>query len=99
VDGIIISLSNESNDDHHLKEIVRREIPFVQFDKISKLIPSSKVIIDDQKAAFEAVEHRINKGCKKIAHIRGPVNPQNAIDRFLGYKKAQINITFLSIQN
>ena len=27
-------------------------------------------------------------GCKKIAHIRGPVNPQNAIDRFLGYKKA-----------
>jgi LacI family transcriptional regulator len=61
VDGIIISLSNESNDDHHLKEIVRREIPFVQFDKISKLIPSSKVIIDDQKAAFEAVEHLINK--------------------------------------
>jgi LacI family transcriptional regulator len=34
------------------------------------------------------VAHLINKGCKKIAHIRGPVNPQNAIDRFLGYKKA-----------
>jgi LacI family transcriptional regulator len=88
VDGIILSLSNESNDDLHLKEIVRREIPLVQFDKIAKLIPSSKVIINDQKAAFEATEHLINKGCKKIAHIRGPVNPQNAIDRFLGYKKA-----------
>jgi LacI family transcriptional regulator len=88
VDGIILSLSNESNDDLHLKEIIRREIPLVQFDKIAKLIPSSKVIINDQKAAFEATEHLINKGCKKIAHIRGPVNPQNAIDRFLGYKKA-----------
>ncbi len=88
VDGIILSLSNESNDDLHLKEIVRREIPLVQFDKIAKLIPSSKVIINDQKAAFEATEHLINKGCKKIAHIRGPVNPQNAIDRFIGYKKA-----------
>jgi len=96
VDGIILSLSNESNDDLHLKEIIRREIPLVQFDKIAKLIPSSKVIINDQKAAFEATEHLIKKGCKKIAHIRGPVNPQNAIDRFLGYKKAleKNNISF-----
>lgn len=88
VDGIIISLSNESNNDAHLKEILRRDIPLVQFDKISKLIPSSKIIIDDQKAAFNAVEHLIKKGCRKIAHIRGPLNPQNSIDRFLGYKKA-----------
>ena len=88
VDGIIMSLSNESNDDAHIKDIIKKEIPFVMFDKISKLIPCSKVIINDQKAAFNAVEHLIKKGCKKIAHIRGPVNPQNAIDRFLGYKKA-----------
>ena len=88
VDGIIMSLSNESNNDFHIKEILRKEIPFVQFDKISKLIPSSKVIINDQKAAMEAVQHLIDKGCKKIAHIRGLENPQNSIDRFLGYKKA-----------
>lgn len=88
VDGIIMSLSNESNNDEHVKEIVRRGIPFVLFDKISKLLNCSKVIIDDQKAAFNAVQHLIDNGCKKIAHIRGPVNPQNAIDRFLGYKKA-----------
>jgi LacI family transcriptional regulator len=88
VDGIIMSLSNESNDDNHIKEILQREIPFVQFDKISKLIPSSKVIINDQKAAMEAVQHLIDQGYKKIAHIRGPINPQNAIDRFIGYKKA-----------
>ena len=88
VDGIIMSLSNESNNDFHIKEILRKEIPFVQFDKISKLIPSSKVLINDQKAAMEAVQHLIDKGCKKIAHIRGPENPQNAIDRFIGYKKA-----------
>lgn len=87
VDGILMSLSNESNNDEHLKEILRKRIPFVQFDKISKLIPSSKVIIDDQKAAAEAVQHLIAMGCKKIAHIRGPINPQGAIDRFLGYKK------------
>jgi LacI family transcriptional regulator len=87
VDGIIMSLSNESNDDEHLKKIIKKGIPFVQFDKISKLIPSSKVIINDQKAAIDAVQHLIDNGCKKIAHIRGPENPQNSIDRFLGYRK------------
>lgn len=88
VDGILMSLSNESNDDDHIKEILHKGIPLVQFDKISKLIHSSKVIINDQLAAMQAVQHLVNIGCKKIAHIRGPVNPQNAIDRFLGYKKA-----------
>lgn len=88
VDGIIMALSNESNDDIHIKQIVTKGIPFVQFDKISKLIRSSKVLINDQKAAMEAVQHLIDIGCKKIAHIRGPENPQNAIDRFIGYKKA-----------
>ena len=88
VDGIIMSLSNDTNNDNHLKSILNRGIPFVQFDKISKLIQSSKVIINDQKAAMEAVQHLIDVGCKKIAHIRGPENPQNAIDRFIGYKKA-----------
>ena len=88
VDGIIISLSNESNNDDHIKEIMNRNIPFVMFDKINKLIPCSKVIIDDQKAAFNAVQHLIDIGCKKIVHIRGPLNPQNSIDRYIGYKKA-----------
>ena len=88
VDGIIMSLSNESNDDLHLKEIIKRGIPFVQFDKFSKLILSSKVIINDQKAAMEATQHLIDMGCRTIAHIRGPENPQNAIDRFIGYKRA-----------
>lgn len=87
VDGIIMSLSNESNYDEHIKEVLTRKIPLVLFDKITKLANCSKVIIDDQKAASAAVQHLIDQGCQKIAHLRGPSNPQNAIDRFLGYKK------------
>ena len=88
VDGILISLSNESNNDSHIQEIINRNIPLVMFDKIAKLSNCSKVVIDDQKAGFDATQHLIDKGCKKIAHIRGPLNPQNSIDRYLGYKKA-----------
>ena len=41
-----------------------------------------------RKAAYIATKHLIDKGCKKIAHFRGPLLPQNSIDRFLGYKNA-----------
>lgn len=86
VDGIIISLSNETDNVNHLKELMEVNMPLVTFDKISKLIPCSKILIDDRKAASMATQHLIDKGCKNIAHIRGPLNPQNSIDRFLGYK-------------
>ncbi|MFP9118310.1 LacI family DNA-binding transcriptional regulator [Flavobacterium sp. RNTU_13] len=88
VDGILMALTNDSNDDDHIRKIIKRDMPLVLFDKISKLLPCSKVLINDQKAAMQAVQHLIDIGCKKIAHIRGPLNPQNSIDRFLGYKKA-----------
>ena len=96
VDGILLSLSKESNNDAHIQEVINRKIPLVMFDRIAKLSNCSKVIIDDQKAAFDAVQHLIDKGCKKIAHFRGPLNPQISIDRYIGYKKAleKNNITF-----
>jgi len=61
------------------------------FDKIAKVVNCSKVIIDDRKAAYMATQYLINIGCKKIAHFRGPLLPQNSIDRFLGYKQALLD--------
>jgi len=58
------------------------------FDKISKMVNCSKIIINDREAAYNATKHLIDSGCKKIAHFRGALQPQNSIDRFLGYKKA-----------
>jgi LacI family transcriptional regulator len=88
VDGILVSLANETNSYEHINEILQNDIPLVMFDKIAKLVKCNKVIINDRKAAYEATKHLIEIGCKKIAHFRGPHLPQNAIDRFLGYKKA-----------
>ncbi|HPF11083.1 MAG TPA: LacI family DNA-binding transcriptional regulator [Flavobacteriaceae bacterium] len=88
VDGIMISLANDTVDISHLLEIKEHEIPLVMFDKISKLVPCSKIIINDRQAAYDATKFLIDSGCKKIAHFRGALLPQNSIDRFLGYKKA-----------
>lgn len=88
VDGIMISLASTTTDISHLKEVKDLQIPLVMFDKISKLIDCSKIIINDREAAYTATKHLIDSGCKRIAHFRGALLPQNSIDRFLGYKKA-----------
>jgi LacI family transcriptional regulator len=91
VDGILISLSNNTKNLDHLKKIIDYKIPLILFDKIAKSINCSKVIIDDKQAAYDAVRHLIHKGYKRIAHFRGDLNPQNSIDRFLGYKQALLD--------
>lgn len=91
VDGILISLANGTGNFDHIKNVISQEVPLVMFDKIAKVVECSKVIIDDRKAAYIATQHLINIGCKKIAHFRGPLLPQNSIDRFLGYKQALID--------
>ncbi len=88
VDGILISLANSTVDFSHINSVIERNIPLVMFDKIAKIVNCSKIIIDDRKAAYTATKHLIDTGCKRIAHFRGPLLPQNSIDRFLGYKKA-----------
>jgi len=88
VDGIMISLASTTTDISHLQEVKDLEIPLVMFDKISKLIHCSKIVINDREAAYKATKHLIDSGCKRIAHFRGALLPQNSIDRFLGYKKA-----------
>jgi LacI family transcriptional regulator len=88
VDGVLISLTNETDDFKHITETINNNTPVVLFDKIAKTVNCSKVIINDRKAAYDAVTFLIKKGYKKIAHFRGSYTPQNSIDRFLGYKKA-----------
>ena len=91
VDGILISLANGTSDFKHLTDVIDLGKPIVMFDKIAKIVNCSKIIIDDRKAAYIATQHLIDTGCKRIAHFRGPLLPQNSIDRFLGYKKALLD--------
>lgn len=88
VDGIFISISDTTHDISHLKKVQDQNVNLIMFDKYSKLIHCPAVVINDRKAAYSAVKHLIDKGKRKIAHFRGPLLPQNSIDRFLGYRQA-----------
>lgn len=96
VDGILLSLSDKTVNYKHINQLIDDGVPIVLYDKISKSVSCSKVIIDDFGAAFNVTQYLIGTGCKKIAHIRGRLRPQTTIDRFMGYKKAleENNIPF-----
>ena len=88
VDGILMSLADNTVNYKHIKEVRKAGVPVVLYDKISKSIDCHKIVINDQKAAFDATQHLIDIGCKRIAHVRGTLKPQTTIDRFIGYKNA-----------
>ncbi|PZO27043.1 MAG: LacI family transcriptional regulator, partial [Flavobacteriaceae bacterium] len=72
IDGFIMSLSKETQhkkDFHHITEVINQGMPVVMFDRVTNDILCDKVIIDDNLAAYEAVQDLIDKGFKKIALI------------------------------
>lgn len=88
VEGIIISLSRETVNFDHLTRLQKRGIPLVFFDRDSDEIDASKVMVDNEQSAYEAVKHLIENGCKRIAFLAGPINVSVSNQRRLGYLRA-----------
>lgn len=83
IDGFILA-SFEFNEDI-LKCIENLQIPFVRVDRSVEFQSDNSIGIDNYKGAVMAVEHLIEIGCRKIAHISGPESFSPAIDRVKGY--------------
>ncbi len=88
VAGILISISMETKDYSHMTELNNSGIPFVFFDRHCNTPDNSNVIIDDFKGGFDATNHLIKKGCKKIIHFSGPQVLEIYKNRFKGYRAA-----------
>jgi DNA-binding LacI/PurR family transcriptional regulator len=88
VDGLLISVSKETTDASELEKVRQMGIPVVMFDRTIADFPCNKVVVDEYEGAFKAVEHLIKKGCKRIAHLAGPVNSSVSINRMKGYSDA-----------
>ncbi|MGE4288411.1 MAG: LacI family DNA-binding transcriptional regulator [Salinivirgaceae bacterium] len=88
VDGILASVSKDTTDFIHYKELLDNNIPLVFFDRAIAELKTDKVVIDDVDGAFIATEHLIQKGCKKIIHLAAPQNLLIGQRRKEGYLKA-----------
>jgi LacI family transcriptional regulator len=88
VDGIIISLSEQTSDTAHLQELFEKKIPLVFFDRISEMIDCPKITTDDYNSGSKATEHLIENGCKQIAYFCISKNLSICSERMNGYLKA-----------
>ena len=88
VAGLIVSISQTTENGNHFKELINRGMPIVFFDRACKDVSANKVVIDDAKSAFNAVTHLIQRGLKKIAHLAGPQELKICEQRLKGYKNA-----------
>ncbi len=97
VDGIFLSISQETYDGghyEHIEKVVRRDIPLVYIDRKYDTALANGVIVDDYDGAFMATQHLIEIGCKKIAHLRGPKGLTVSEYRFNGYRDCLLKHNF-----
>ncbi|AWG20991.1 LacI family transcriptional regulator [Flavobacterium faecale] len=87
VDGVLLSLTKKTKNVDEILDMMKH-IPLILFDRISDKVPCTQIIIDDEDAAFQAVEHLITIGKKRIAIIKESDSSNVSERRYLGYLKA-----------
>ncbi len=85
VDGVLMSISKETDNYDHIDDTLKGGVPLVFFDRICETMKTSKVIVDDYHGAFDATTHLIDQGCKRIAHLEGPESLLICRERKKGY--------------
>lgn len=88
VDGMIISISMQTNEDKHLRLFSDNTIPILFFDRFCPTIESDRILVDDYISGYKITAHLIERGCKRVAHIAGPELLNIYKDRKAGYLKA-----------
>jgi LacI family transcriptional regulator len=88
VDGLLISLSSETNNTEHIKTLKSSGVPFVCFDRVNEEFDVPTVTTDDYQSGFNATTHLAENGCKKIAYFALSKNLSISNKRMKGYKDA-----------
>jgi DNA-binding LacI/PurR family transcriptional regulator len=91
VDGLLASISHETNNYEHFQAFEKRDIPVVYFNRVSDELGKYKVVANDYQGAYDAVEHLIRNGYHRIAHLGGPTNLLISQERLRGYRDALQN--------
>lgn len=88
VDGMIVSLSMQTQQFDHFQLFSKKNIPLVFFDRVAPQLDADKIIVDDFACGFKATQHLIDQGFKRIAHLAGPTALNTYKARMEGYRSA-----------
>ena len=85
VDGIIASMANETVDLSAYEKIKSKGTPLILFDRGENDLNVDYIGIDDYNSSHLIVEHLVENGCKRIAHIGGYKRTRIFNNRIRGY--------------
>lgn len=88
VEGVLVSLSKETEKYGHFNDLLHSQIPLVFFDRICPGLETDRVVVDDFNGAMTATEYLINTGCKRIAHLSASQKLEIGYKRKRGYISA-----------
>ena len=88
IDGLIVSVSTETNDFSSFRQLHEKELPLVFFDRIVDEINTHKVIADNYKGAYDATAHLIKNGYERIAILANAEVLSITKERLAGYRAA-----------
>lgn len=88
VDGIMASLSLETDNVTHFEEVIKQNKPLILFDRVHEKLQVPTVTLDDFKAGYMATQHLIDQGYKNIAYVTTAHQIRIFNDRLKGYKAA-----------
>ena len=88
VDGLLVSLSFETKNQDAFRNVFRKDMPLVFFDRVFECNNCVSVVIDNYRAGYEATKHLIEQGCRRIVHVGGSMNRNVYNDRYRGYRQA-----------
>jgi LacI family transcriptional regulator len=88
VDGVLISVSSETDTYDHLIEVKEKHIPLVFFDRVCNEIDTVKITTDDYQSGFNATEHLIQNGCTRVAYLQVSKHLSIGQKRLKGYYDA-----------
>ena len=86
--GIIVSQAKDTQHYEHFQRLIDMGVPLVFYDRICTGVNASRVVVDDYMAAYNAVSHLIETGCRRIAYFGSQMNLEISKNRFNGYKDA-----------
>ncbi|MBS1603133.1 MAG: substrate-binding domain-containing protein [Bacteroidetes bacterium] len=86
VDAFIIAPSE--NAERQIRSLQKQQVPVVLIDRYFKNIRSDYVIINNHDSAYNAVEHLIRNGCRRIAMMAYETHLEHMQQRIGGYRQA-----------
>jgi LacI family transcriptional regulator len=89
VDGLIIASSQPNSRRSLFVTLANRGVPYVLVDRSPAGLDANFVGVKDEEIGAMATEHLIEQGCRRIAHIRGPLIPTGT-GRLRGYGRTLV---------